>query len=67
METITYFLPTPRAAGAVTFRVSPDARAEFLIHNETCPYFRVAFKRFVRLDALAHWIAKGYMFKELPA
>ena len=67
METVTYFLATPRAAGAVAFRVSQDARAEFLIHNETCPYFRIAFKCFTRLDALTHWKGKGYRFQELPA
>lgn len=66
METVTYSLITPRASGAVTFRVHADSHAEFLIQNETAPYFRIAFKRFTRLDAVSHWIGKGYKFEELP-
>lgn len=66
METVTYSVTTPRASGAVTFRVHPNSHAEFLIAHQTAPYYRVAFKRFTRLEAVRHWVEKRYSFKELP-
>lgn len=66
METVTYFLATQRSSGAVTFRIDNDSRAEFLIQSETCPYFRTAFKRFTRSDAIVQWRQKGYHFERMP-
>lgn len=81
VDTITYWLATPRASGGVTFiaghaRPIPEAfpremmldqmiKGETLVSKKTAPYFRKAFGGMNRTQAVKHWADKGYQFKRI--
>lgn len=63
-DAITYWLATPRASGAVTFRCHLDDHKETLVPADTAPYFRKAFGGMYRLQAWRHWRSKNYQFEQ---
>lgn len=61
----TYWVATPRAAGAVTFDGGYYDDNSRLVARETAPYFRKAFGEMTARQAFDHWRKRGYMVERL--